>query len=329
MIRYHIHHETAYHYDQPVGESRQLLRLTPRDLPWQTCVAHRIHVAPEPGRIQEFTDSFGNRVRALHFEADHDALEVRAESWVELHARTLPALADTPPWEMVRDLLAYRVGRRLAPATLEATACLFESTDIRIKREFAEYAAQDFTPGTPLLLAADRLMRRIFEEFTFDPQATDVSTPVTEVFAKKRGVCQDFAHFMISCLRSMGIAARYMSGYLLTRPPPGKKRLIGADATHAWVAVFCPDTGWVEFDPTNAIMPSLEHITIGWGRDFNDISPMRGVILGGGEHEPEIAVTVVPEEEFTELYGDAELPALDLGRVRGTADPAAPDATAA
>ncbi len=318
-VRYHVRHDTIYRYDQPVGESHQLLRLTPRELPWQTCVAHRIDVVPEPSRLGEFRDSFGNQVRALHFEADHDALEIRAESWVELAPRAIPAAKDSPPWETVREALTYHAERRMTSETLEATAFLFESPHVRLKRDFAEYAAACFTPGLALLEGVDRLMRRIHEEFAFDPEATDVSTPVTQVFAQRRGVCQDFAHFMISCLRSTGLAARYVSGYLLTRPPPGKRRLVGADATHAWVSVYCPRSGWVDFDPTNAVCPDREHITIGWGRDFGDVSPLRGVILGGGEHEPEIAVTVVPEDEFTELYTDAELPALNLPPIHARA----------
>lgn len=311
-VRYHVRHETVYRYDQPVGESHQLLRLAPRNLDWQRCVGHRIEVTPEPSQSRDFVDSFGNTVRALHFEADHDSLAVHSESWVELESRPMPELDASPAWEAVRDALRYRAGKRIDGDALPATAFLFESTHVRLKRDFAEYASPSFAPGSPVLAAVDDLMRRIFSEFTFDPEATEVSTPVTEVFANRRGVCQDFAHFMISCLRTQGIAARYVSGYLLTRPPPGKKRLIGADATHAWVSVFCPGAGWIDFDPTNALRPNLEHITIGWGRDFSDISPMRGVLLGGGGHEPEIAVTVVPEDEFTDLYSDAGLPALEL-----------------
>lgn len=309
-VRYHVRHDTRYRYDQPVGESRQILRLCPRELAWQHVCIHRLEISPEPARRQRSVDGIGNTVEALHFERDHDTLFIRAESWVELTPREWPAPTASPAWEAVRDALAYRAGRRLDAAQLEACGYLFESRHVRLKREFADYAAQDFAPGTPLLIGAQRLMQRIFDEFTFDPASTDVSTPVTEVFDRRRGVCQDFAHLMIACLRSLGLPARYMSGYLLTRPPPGQARLIGADATHAWVAVYCPPHGWVEFDPTNALMPRLEHITLGWGRDFADVSPIRGVILGGGEHEPEIAVTVAPEDEYSALYGAASLPAL-------------------
>lgn len=309
-LRYHVLHDTAYYYDQPVGESRQLVRLTPRPLAWQTCLAHRLEIQPEPSRMDEFVDGFGNPVRSLHLEADHDQLLIRAESWLELQARQLQDPADSPEWESVRELLAYRAERRFAPETLGATVFKFESTHVRVKREFAQYTLEVFGPGRPLLDGVMALMERIHEEFTFDPEATDVSTPVTEVFATKRGVCQDFSHFMVSCLRSIGLSARYVSGYLLTRPPPGKPRLVGADATHAWVSVFCPEQGWVDFDPTNNLQPNLEHLTVGWGRDFADVSPLRGVILGGGDHEPEISVTVVPEQEFDLVYGGEAVPDL-------------------
>jgi transglutaminase-like putative cysteine protease len=309
-VRYHVLHDTCYKYEAPVGESRQLVRLTPRDVPLQHVLAHRIEVQPEPTRMEEFLDGFGNPVLALHFEADHAFLLLRAESWVELQLRDEIDALETPAWECVREALAYQAGHRFAQDTLLATAFKFESTHVRVKREFADYTHEVFGPGRPMLDGVIALMDRIHEEFTFDPEATDVSTPVTEVFVKKRGVCQDFSHFMLSCLRSIGLAARYVSGYLLTRPPPGKSRLVGADATHAWVSVFCPGLGWIDFDPTNNLQPALEHVTLGWGRDFADVSPMRGVILGGGDHEPEIAVTVVPEDEFPDLYGAETVPEL-------------------
>jgi transglutaminase-like putative cysteine protease len=295
--RYLIRHDTRYRYDQPVGESRQLVRLRPRDLPCSRCVDFRLDVTPLPQRSEEFLDGFGNILRYLFFEREHSELFVRAESLVELIAPERPALETSPPWESVRDALTYRAGRRLEADILDACSFLFESAHVRIKRDFAAYAAADFAAQTPLLVAADRLMRRIHREFTYDPEATDVSTPVTEVFDKRRGVCQDFAHLMLSCLRSLGLAARYVSGYILTHPPAGQPRLVGADATHAWVSVFCPGSGWMDFDPTNAQIPAIEHVTLGWGRDFNDVSPVRGVILGSGGHELEIAVTMIPETE--------------------------------
>ena len=202
------------------------------------------------------------------------------------------------PWEAVRDRLAYDSTDPQAE-DLDATRFLFESPHVRIKHELVDYAADCFPPGRPVLVGAKALMAKIFREFTFDPEATTVSTPVLEVLENKRGVCQDFAHLMIACLRALGLAARYVSGYLLTEPPPGQPRLIGADASHAWVSVYVPGStcGWVDFDPTNNLLPDTEHITLSFGRDFSDISPLRGIILGGGGAEPEVAVTVFPIDE--------------------------------
>jgi len=300
---YHIIHETSYAYAVPVRLSHQVLRLTPRSLPWQTCTSHAITVAPTPQNLTCFVDSFGNAVQSLSLDQDHSSLEVYAESWVEIMAR--PLQMATPPWEQVAETMSYRAGHGLSPDMLEASCFLFESSHVRIKREFARYAAECFTPGLSLLDGIGNLMRRIFNEFTFDPLATTVSTPVT-VFTSKRGVCQDYAHFMLSCLRSMGLAARYVSGYLLTQPPSGQARLIGADASHAWVSVYCPGTNgepgcWIDADPTNGIFPDISHITLAWGRDFLDISPLRGVLIGGGQQTMQVAVTVTPAEEMPGL----------------------------
>ena len=226
---------------------------------------------------------------------------------MELRDRPKPsAAAAKVPWEAVRDSLRYRADRKFPPDHLQATAFRFVSTNVPIDSQYAAYAREAFLPGRPLVEAADALMRMIHRDFKFDASATETFTPVEQAFKARRGVCQDFSHIMIACLRSVGLAARYMSGYILTHPPEGKERLVGADATHAWVAVFVPDFGWLELDPTNALRADREHITLGWGRDFSDITPMRGVLLGGGDHEPEIAVTVVPEEEFASLYADGE-----------------------
>jgi transglutaminase-like putative cysteine protease len=185
----------------------------------------------------------------------------------------------------------------MSPEILEACRYRFESPYVHLKQSFVEFSAGCFPKGEPLLLCAQALMEKIFDEFTFDGEATQVATPLVEVLQTRRGVCQDFAHLMLACLRSRGLAARYVSGYLLTQPPPGQPRLIGADASHAWVSVFCPVLGWVDFDPTNNIQPALEHISLAWGRDFSDVSPLRGVILGGGNHDPDVRVTVMPLSE--------------------------------
>lgn len=307
--RYHVLHETIYTYESPVSLSRQLLHLTPRDCPWQDCLAHRIAVEPETSAARQRHDSFGNPVRELAIEFPHNRLAVRAESTIEVRSH-LPAgaaaatsgerggpppgyLRASPPWEDARDALAY--GAR--PVRLEASRFQFESPHVRVKREFAAYAGDCFGAQRPILEAVQALMSRIYHEFDFDPEATTVATPVLEVLAEKRGVCQDFAHLMLSCLRSQGLAARYVSGYLLTQPPPGQPRMVGADASHAWVSVYCPELEggrWVDFDPTNNLLPDTQHITLAWGRDFADVSPLRGIILGGGEHELDVAVTVTP-----------------------------------
>jgi transglutaminase-like putative cysteine protease len=301
--RYIVLHETRYKYEYPVGLSRQVLHLSPRPLAWQECIAHGLRIDPKPEILGNAEDAFGNPTTSFVIDEDHSSLVVRAESWVDVTARTYPDDGATPAWDDVRTRLSYRAGRAPHPADLDATRFLFESTRVRNKRELAAWTMACFAPGTPLLVGVRALMNRIHGELTFDPKATTVSTPVMEVFEKRRGVCQDFAHLMLSCLRSIGLAARYVSGYLLTKPPPGKKRLVGADASHAWVSVYCPEYGWVDADPTNGIFPSLEHVTLGWGRDYDDVTPMRGVLLGGGEHEIDIAVTVVPAEEYEAVFG--------------------------
>lgn len=295
--RYQVIHETTYDYESPVSISRQHLHLTPRDCAWQTCLEHTIEIDPKPGLEESRHDSFGNPVRQFAIESPHGSLRVRAESRIEVRPH-LPAAAfdASPPWERVRDGLVY--GAR--PIHLEANVYLFESPYVRVKREFAAYAAPCFPPGRPLLEGVQALMARIFREFKFDPKATSVATPVLKILEDKRGVCQDFAHLMLACLRSLGLPARYVSGYLLTRPPPGKPRMVGADASHAWISVFCPDADggfWADFDPTNNLLPDTCHITLAWGRDFGDVSPLRGVILGGDTHMPDVAVTVTPCEE--------------------------------
>jgi transglutaminase-like putative cysteine protease len=300
---YVVVHETNYTYEHPVGLSRQIVHLAPRATSWQTCGTHTLRVSPQPEILAQSVDAFGNPITSLSIEADHDSLSVHAESWVDVVERDYPADGATPAWDDVRARLAYQAGRRPQAADLEAMRYLFESTRVRNKRELAAWTSACFPPGRPLLEGMRALMKRIHGELTFDATATTVSTPVMEVFERRRGVCQDFAHLMLSCLRSMGLAARYVSGYLLTRPPPGRPRLVGADASHAWVSVYCPDYGWVDADPTNNVFPSLEHVTLAWGRDYDDVIPLRGVLLGGGDHELEIKVTVAPAADYDAVFG--------------------------
>jgi transglutaminase-like putative cysteine protease len=290
---YHVLHDTHYRYASSVSLAQQLAHLWPRACPWQRNHEQQLVVSPQPCQRQDALDVFGNPLTRLVFERPHDELKVSAQLKVQVLPRPALDVQDSPAWEAARSALRYS-GQALTPEVLEATRFRFESPYVHLKQVFAEYAADCFSPGRPLLAAVDGLMQKIFNEFSFDAAATQVATPLLQVLEERRGVCQDFAHLMLACLRSLGLSARYISGYLLTQPPPGQPRLIGADASHAWISVFCPQHGWVDFDPTNNIRPALEHITLAWGRDFADVSPLRGVILGGGSHDPEVQVTVMP-----------------------------------
>ncbi|MDL5592579.1 transglutaminase family protein [Pseudomonas kribbensis] len=293
---YQIFHDTCYHYDSPVSLAQQLAHLWPRECAWQRCTEQQLLISPEPTARRDEQDVFGNPLTRLAFERPHDELQVNARLTVEVLARPALDFNLSPAWELTRNALTYS-SQPLSAELLEACRYRFQSPYVHLKRSFVEFSESCFPPGRPLLLGVQALMEKIFDEFTFDAEATQVATPLVEVLERRRGVCQDFAHLMLACVRSRGLAARYISGYLLTRPPPGQPRLIGADASHAWVSVFCPVLGWVDFDPTNNVQPALEHITLAWGRDFSDVSPLRGVILGGGSHDPEVRVTVMPLNE--------------------------------
>jgi transglutaminase-like putative cysteine protease len=293
--RYEITHETQYSYAVPVALSQQLVHLFPRFCSWQQCDIQTLTIEPTPTHQRDEQDVFGNPLTRLSFESPHETLTLTARLNIAVNARELPALESSAKWESVSELLGYRADTSPSTDVLEACQFRYESPAVRLKRVFVQYGDDCFTTDTPILVAAQKMMRKIFTEFTFDSGATEVTTPLIEVLENKRGVCQDFAHLMIACLRSRGLAARYVSGYLLTAPPPGQPRLIGADASHAWVSVFCPQNGWVDFDPTNNMLPGNEHITLAWGRDFSDVSPLRGVILGGDSHELDVKVTVAPQ----------------------------------
>ncbi|MGZ9742097.1 transglutaminase family protein [Pseudomonas sp. GNP012] len=293
--RYQIFHDTHYHYDSPVSLAQQLAHLWPRPCAWQRCTDRQLQISPQPTSRRDELDVFGNPLTRLAFERPHDELLVNASLTIEVLPRPVLDFSGSAAWEHTRSALTYS-SQPLSPELLEACRYRFESPYVHLKKNFVEFSQSCFPPGRPLLLGVQALMEKIFSEFTFDAEATQVATPLVEVLERRRGVCQDFAHLMLACVRSRGLAARYISGYLLTQPPPGQPRLIGADASHAWVSVFCPVSGWVDFDPTNNVQPALEHITLAWGRDFSDVSPLRGVILGGGNHDPEVRVTVMPLE---------------------------------
>lgn len=292
-MRYHIQHQTEYQYDFDVTLSQHMLHMTPRLLAWQNTLAHQITISPSPSETSQRLDYFGNARLYFSIYSPHHTLSVLSESTVEVLPRLLPAsLSQSPSWESVKDELIQHYNTHI-----EAQAFLFSSPKAGRHQTLANYAAPSFTAGRPLLEAALDLTQRIYQDFEFDDQATSISTPLSEVLAGRRGVCQDFAHLMIACMRSLGLACRYVSGYILTIPPEGQERLIGADASHAWASVYCPDIGWVDFDPTNNCLVQTDHITIAWGRDFSDISPMRGVVLGGGAQQLDVSVTVTPIEE--------------------------------
>jgi transglutaminase-like putative cysteine protease len=295
-MRLHIVHETRYTYSSPVALSHQLLHLTPRTLPWQSCEQYRIRIDPAPGEMTERRDYYGNPTLHTLIAVPHEALLVRAESQVSVKPRAQAALAAPRlGWEAVRDSLNALDGSSLEPAEF-----LYDSPHVARSHELAHYAAKSFGRGRGMVEAAVDLGRRIHKEFKFDPAATSVSTPLKEVLKQRRGVCQDFAHLMIGCLRSIGLAARYVSGYLLTSPPPGRARLVGADASHAWASLWCGPAGWVDIDPTNNCIVDDAHVTLAWGRDFGDVTPMRGVILGGGAQRLAVRVTVTPSIEAIE-----------------------------
>ncbi len=293
---YRVEHRTTYRYSEPVTLSHQQLHLTPRQLAYQRSRTHEVTIIPAPTYRRERTDAFGNPVTEIAIESAHRTLEIVGRSNVEVGGRELPEADKTAAWETVREALAYRAGWRPDPLALEATEFLFESPHGRVKRDLRAYASDCFRPGCSVLEAAQALMGKIHTEFKFDAEATTTTTPVMTFFKQKRGVCQDFTHFMISCLRSTGLAARYVSGYLVNRQAPGKQRPVGAEASHAWVALFVPGCGWIELDPTNNVLPSWEHITLGWGRDFSDVTPLRGVINGGGEQTLTVKVTVEADD---------------------------------
>lgn len=295
---FHVHHETRYDYAQVVSISQQLLHLEPREFVYQQRMSHSIQISPNADERIDSKDYFGNHVQYLAINAPHDALIVTAESQLLLHPRPgVELLAGSMPWQLAQSSLRETGIRGAHPLRSEANKYLFESAFVSFSPELAAYAESSFASDTSVLAAALDLTYRIHRDFKFDAKATDISTPIKELLEIRRGVCQDFAHLMIGCLRTKGIACRYMSGYILTHPAPGKPRLVGADASHAWVSVYCPNTGWVDFDPTNRCMVNLEHLTIGWGRDFGDVSLVRGVMLGGGEQALKVSVTVTPMSE--------------------------------
>jgi transglutaminase-like putative cysteine protease len=283
IVEYAIDHTTTYEYVYPVPVSHHVARLTPRSLPGQqVCHAHTLEIEPPAAVVRTHIDYYGNTLTFFATQSAHTRLTVRARSRVSLQQQ--PAgFDDTPPWEVATD-------RTRMP--IDALDCVLDPGAGRVAADVAAYARESFPPGRDLVEAVADLTARVHRDFIYDAGATTVTTTLAEVFQTRRGVCQDFARFQIACLRSVGIPARYVSGYLETLPPPGKPRLVGADASHAWVSFHCPVIGWIDTDPTNNLLPTRTHVTLAWGRDFPDVSPIRGVILGGGEHVLRVSVDV-------------------------------------
>lgn len=284
-----ILHRTIYDYSSPVAVSHHVARLEPRVTPFQENQDFRLEIIPRPTLRMARTDYFGNQLCFFSIQEVHEYLEVSAISRVTVRAAQPPAPEATPAWEEAARLFRDPV----SPEVVEPYQFVFDSPQVRASFELGDYALESFQKGTPLLAGMKDLTRRIHQDFSYDPKATTIATPLEEVLEKRRGVCQDFAHLAIGCLRSLGLPARYVSGYLRTRPPEGQKRLVGADASHAWLAVYCPGYGWQDFDPTNNMQPAEEHITIAFGRDFSDVSPVAGILTGGGEHDVKVAVDVI------------------------------------
>lgn len=289
-MEYEVIHRTVYEYSEPVTVSQSAARLRPQETVSQAVEEFVLEVQPSPDRLTWRTDYFGNMMAVFSIREMHTRMDVVARSRVRVRSGAMLALGLSPAWEGV----AGRFRDPVAVGDAAAYEFCMESAMLRPERMYAEWARSSFGVGRPLLEAVTDVMHRIHSEFRFDATATDVATPLSEVWKQRRGVCQDFAHVMIVCLRSMGVPARYVSGYLRTVPPLGQERLQGADASHAWVSVFCPVNGWVDFDPTNDVMPSDGHVRVAVGRDFSDVSPLNGVLTGGGEHLVRVEVDVVP-----------------------------------
>jgi transglutaminase-like putative cysteine protease len=288
-MNYRVTHSTRYTYSKPVAVCWNEACLLPRETLQQRCLSSTLQIEPEPADLRERMDFFGNRVTHFAIQKPHEQLLVTAISEVSVSPpANLSGAGHQVSWENVQNRLTTSKGHE----TLEAQPFLYESPLIKDCQQLADYARPSFPAGRLLTEAISDLMQRIYHDFTYDPGVTTIATPLSEVMATRRGVCQDFAHLGIGCIRAMGLAARYVSGYIETVPPAGQARLVGADASHAWFSVYSPTAGWLDFDPTNNQRPVEQHITVAWGRDFSDVSPLRGVALGGGKHKVSVSVDV-------------------------------------
>jgi transglutaminase-like putative cysteine protease len=291
-MKYRIIHNTSYKYSAPASLSQNELLLHPRSTPSQEVIDFQLSITPSPQYLHCRTDYFGNTVHVFMVQHPHNELTMSATSIVKTSRPGIPTAEATVPYETA----VQRLVERKQSIELEASQFVFASPLVTITAAATTYARRSFPPGIPVLSGAIDLMQRIFTEFTYDKTASNVDTTVEQVLINRKGVCQDFAHLAISGLRGLGLAARYVSGYMETIPPPGKPKLVGADASHAWFSVFVPDFGWVDLDPTNNLIVNERYITVAWGRDYGDVAPVKGVVMGGGAHMLSVMVDVAAQE---------------------------------
>lgn len=287
---FEVSHSTVYRYASPVAQSHHLVHLAPRDHDRQRIIRHSLVITPPPAQRNDFVDYFGNPTSAVAIESSHSELCIHSRMLIEVIPPRAAQLHASPPWEAV----AMHVASAQGPRDIAVVQYIPPSHHTPPCPALLAFAEASFPAGRPVLACAMDLTNRIHRDFTYDGAATDVATTITELLRIRRGVCQDFAHLLIAAFRVMGLPARYVSGYLLTKAPPGKPKLIGSDASHAWASVWAPGLGWVDFDPTNDLIPRDEHISIAFGRDFQDVSPVAGVLLGGGAHHVDVSVDVAP-----------------------------------
>ena len=290
MRSYRIQHSTTYTYDGEVTSSYGQFYLRPRELGWQRCLRHEVTINPAPSDLFVHDDLYGNAKSYFHVTEPHQKLVVTAISHVEVEVERFDEDRLALPWEQARPS-----ARPEQPDAWQATDFTFPSPYVEVPPGIEEYTRRSFTPGRPVGEAAVELMHRVHDDFTYKFGSTSVTTSVSTLLAHKMGVCQDFSHFMVSGLRSLGLAGRYVSGYLATRPPPGKPRLVGADASHAWVGCWVPGAGWLYLDPTNAKVIDESHATVAYGRDYGDVLPVKGVIFTESKHSTmKVSVDMAP-----------------------------------
>lgn len=290
-MKYKITHTTTYQYSTPVSVCHNVVMISPRETPSGVCLSHRLNIRPAPQVSHRRTDVFGNLIHTFSIEENHRQLTITATSRVSVTERVLPPPETTETWESV----GARLADRSNPGWLEVVPFLFDSPRIARSSVFGEYARASFDTHPTILAAALDLTHRLHVDFKYDKKATDVHTSTEQAFEQRRGVCQDFAHIGVACCRSVGLPARYVSGYLRTIPPAGKPRQIGGDASHAWFSIYCGEAlGWLDFDPTNDCVCGTDHVTVAWGRDYDDVVPIKGVFLGGGDPLLSVSVDVAP-----------------------------------